>query len=79
MTSAARSKGCELRRTGVAAGMLASLFPQDAARLRYMAAEERLSRVVAGIHYNNDVEVGAELGRRVAELALQRDAMDANQ
>jgi membrane-associated phospholipid phosphatase len=37
------------------------------------AREAGLSRLYGGIHYRFDIDVGASLGRQVAELALQKD------
>jgi hypothetical protein len=56
--------------------VLAHFFPKDAARLRAMAAEASLSRLYAGIHYRFDIEAGAQIARRLAELIIQRDQMN---
>jgi membrane-associated phospholipid phosphatase len=56
--------------------VLAAYFPKDAARLRYMAEEAALSRLYGGIHYRSDSEVGLQVGRRLGELAVQRDRMN---
>jgi hypothetical protein len=59
--------------TGASMAVLASLFPSDAARLNGLADDAALSRVVGGIHYRFDGEVGLALGRRVADWAIQSD------
>jgi len=53
--------------------VLAYFFPRDARQLRYMAEEAGLSRLYAGIHYRSDITVGADVGRRMAALAIKRD------
>jgi membrane-associated phospholipid phosphatase len=53
--------------------VLAHYFPQDAARLRYLAEEAALSRVYTGIHYRFDSEAGMAVGRQLAALAIERD------
>jgi membrane-associated phospholipid phosphatase len=55
--------------------VLGYYFPRDAARLRAMADEAALSRIVSGIHYRSDSEVGLQVGRRLAALAIQRDRL----
>jgi membrane-associated phospholipid phosphatase len=61
-----------------ASEVLAYFFPQDAGRLRYMAAEGVISRLYAGVHFRFDLESGQEIGRRLGQLAAQRDAMNGN-
>jgi membrane-associated phospholipid phosphatase len=62
---------------GTAAGeVLAYFFPQDADRLRYMAAQGTMSRLDAGLHFPYDLDAGAQLGRSLAQLAAQRDALN---
>ena len=53
--------------------VLTRLFPSDAARLNALADDAALSRVVGGIHYRFDGDVGLALGRRVAGWAIQTD------
>jgi membrane-associated phospholipid phosphatase len=57
--------------SAAASEVLASFFPQDAARLRYLAEEASLSRVYAGIHYRFDSEAGLQSGRQLAALATR--------
>jgi membrane-associated phospholipid phosphatase len=54
---------------GAAVGVLEHEFPSDAASLEAMLAEMNLSREWAGLHYWFDTEVGAAIGRHVAEIA----------
>src|SRR6266571_4591047 len=61
-----------------AAEVLVYFFPQDADRLRYMAAQGSMSRLDAGLHFPYDLDAGAQLGRSLAALAAQRDAMNTN-
>lgn len=57
--------------TGAAMAVLASLFPSDAAYLNGLADDAALSRVVGGIHYRFDGDVGLALGRQVAAWAVE--------
>ena len=59
--------------TGASMAVLASLFPSDARQLNGLADDAALSRVVGGIHYRFDGEVGLALGRQVAGWALHSD------
>lgn len=64
---------------GTAAGeVLVYFFPQDADRLRYMAAQGAMSRLDAGLHFPYDLDAGAQMGRSLAALAAQRDALNDN-
>jgi membrane-associated phospholipid phosphatase len=58
---------------GVLGDLLASFFPQEARRLRYMEEEAAVSRLYGGAHFRSDNEAGLAMGRGVAELAIQRD------
>lgn len=61
-----------------AAGMLASLFPQDAGRLAARAEDAGASRLLAGANYRSDVEAGMALGKAVAAEAVARAAADGS-
>jgi membrane-associated phospholipid phosphatase len=61
-----------------AAEVLAYFFPQDADRLRYMAAQGSMSRLDAGLHFPYDLDAGTQMGRSLAQLAAQRDALNNN-
>jgi hypothetical protein len=54
---------------GAAVGVLEHEFPDDSADLEAMLAEMNLSREWAGLHYWFDTQVGAAIGKQVAELA----------
>jgi hypothetical protein len=62
--------------TGASMAVLASVFPSEADRLNGLADEAALSRVVGGIHYRFDGDVGLDLGRRVAAWALDHDVVE---
>ncbi|MEO8451021.1 MAG: vanadium-dependent haloperoxidase [Gemmatimonadota bacterium] len=55
---------------GAAVGVLEHDFPLDLMSLRAMGREMNLSREWAGLHYDFDTEVGTEIGRKVAALAI---------
>ena len=55
-----------------AATALAGIFPRDRDRLLAHGKEAAEARVWAGIHYRFDIDVGQEIGRKVAEKTLQR-------
>jgi membrane-associated phospholipid phosphatase len=61
--------------SAAASEVLASFFPQDAARIRYLAEEAALSRVYAGIHYRFDSEAGLQCGQQLSVLAIRRDRL----
>jgi membrane-associated phospholipid phosphatase len=61
-----------------AAGMLASLFPQDTARLAARAQDAADSRLLAGANYRSDVEAGLALGQAIAARAVARAAADGS-
>ncbi|MBL8701592.1 MAG: vanadium-dependent haloperoxidase [Alphaproteobacteria bacterium] len=55
-----------------AATVLAHAFPRDAERLLALGKEAAEARIWAGIHYRFDIDVGQELGRKVAEKTIAR-------
>jgi membrane-associated phospholipid phosphatase len=57
---------------GAAVGVLAYEFPTEADGLEATLAEMLLSRQWAGLHYSFDTEVGATMGRQVADLSNSR-------
>jgi len=63
---------------GVMTEVLAYFFPQEAGRLRQMAEAAAVSRMYGGVHFRSDNEAGLQLGRRMAELAIQLDRMNGN-
>jgi hypothetical protein len=65
---------------GAASEVLAYLFPEEADAFREKAEQAGQAFVLAGVQYPSDVEAGLELGRQVAELAIERargDGFDA--
>jgi membrane-associated phospholipid phosphatase len=61
-----------------AAGVLASLFPQETARLEARAQEAGTSRLLAGANYRSDVEAGLALGNAIAARAVARAAAEGS-
>jgi hypothetical protein len=59
--------------SSAAAVVLASVFPEDRDRLLKMADDAATSRIYGGIHYRFDATAGLELGRRIAERALEAE------
>ena len=59
--------------SGSAAYLLGALFPQDEQRLSGMAYDAGISRVLGGIHYRFDGDVGLQIARGVTQLALEGD------
>jgi hypothetical protein len=55
------------------ARILGAVFPAEQNRLDALAEEAALSRLYAGIHYRFDNDVGLDLGRQIAALALSLD------
>lgn len=58
--------------SAAAVGVLAGIFPSEAASLRAMVAEAGDARIFAGLHYRFDVIAGQQLGASVAALALEK-------
>jgi hypothetical protein len=63
---------------GAAAAILGYLFPAKADSIRRVAEEVGRSRVLAGVAYPSDVKAGFDLGRRVAELVIERAKTDGS-
>ncbi len=59
--------------SGAAAEMLSAFFPAKADSLDAMVHEAGLARMYAGIHYRFDVDMGQQLGRRVARFIAEVD------
>jgi membrane-associated phospholipid phosphatase len=60
----------------VAAAVLGEVFPQRAAEFAGLAEEAGRTRLLAGVAFPSDVAAGAELGRQVAAVALERGRRD---
>jgi membrane-associated phospholipid phosphatase len=61
---------------GAASEVLAWLFPDRAEFFRKEAEAAGMSRQLAGVHYQSDVDTGLALGRAVAERAIDRGKTD---
>lgn len=64
--------------SSAAVGVLAHLFPQDAAALNAMATEVGESRIWAGIHFRSDVNAGLTLGQAVAQKVIDHVENDGS-
>lgn len=64
--------------SGAASAVLGRFFPRDAAHFKGMAEESSESRIMAGIHYRTDCNVGLTLGRQVADAVWARARFDAH-
>lgn len=64
---------------GATAEVLAYLFPSEAAFFRQKAEDAHLYPFWAGIHFRRDCTVGRDLGRRVAQVVIERAKKDGAQ
>ena len=64
---------------GAAAPVLAYLFPDRADALTAQAEEAARSRELAGVQYPSDTAAGLELGRKVADLVIERASRDGSE
>jgi membrane-associated phospholipid phosphatase len=64
---------------GAAARVLAYLFPDRAQALTAQAEEAARSREMAGVQYPSDTTAGLELGRKVADLVIERARRDGSE
>ena len=62
--------------SGAAATILGYILPDNAAKYEAMAQEAGLSRLVGGIHYRVDCEVGLAVGKNVGNYAILRAQND---
>jgi hypothetical protein len=62
--------------SGAAATILGYIVPDNAAKYNAMAAEAGLSRLVGGIHFRTDCEVGLSVGNKVGNYAVLRAQND---
>ena len=62
-----------------AAGVLAYLFPDHGQALMARALEAARSRELAGVQYPSDTAAGLEIGRKVAELVIERARHDGSE
>ena len=64
---------------GAAARVLAYLFPDRGQALTAQADEAARSRELAGVQYPSDTAAGLELGRKVADLVIERARHDGSE
>lgn len=62
--------------SGTAAAMLSYLFPADSEFFNKQAEAAAESRLLGGVHFRLDNEVGLALGRSVASVAIERARRD---
>jgi hypothetical protein len=62
--------------SGAAAAILSYLVPENEAKYMAMAKEAGMSRLMGGIHYRVDCEVGLQVGLKVGGYAVQRAIAD---
>jgi membrane-associated phospholipid phosphatase len=65
--------------SGTAAAMLSYLFPADAEFFNKQAEAAAESRLLGGVHFRLDNEVGLTLGRAVASVAIERARLDGSE
>jgi hypothetical protein len=58
--------------SGAAGEVLGRLFPRDAGYFHDLADEAGEARIMGGIHYRNDCNVGLTMGRQVGETVWNR-------
>jgi hypothetical protein len=63
--------------SGAAGAALSRLFPRDAVYLNGLADEAGEARIMGGIHFRTDCDVGLTLGRQVADVVWDRAGADA--
>ena len=62
--------------SGAAATLVSYLIPENAAKYHAMPKEAGMSRLMGGIHYRVDCEVGLQVGNNVGNYAVQRAQAD---
>lgn len=65
--------------SGTAAAMLSYLFPADSEFFNRQAEAAAESRLLGGVHFRLDNEVGLTLGRAVASVAIERARQDGSE
>jgi hypothetical protein len=58
--------------SGATGAVLGRLFPRDAGYFNGLADEAGEARIMGGIHFRTDCEVGLQLGRQVADVVWAR-------
>ncbi|MFN8359679.1 MAG: phosphatase PAP2 family protein [Candidatus Kapaibacterium sp.] len=64
--------------SGAASTVLGYIFPSEAGTLSAQAEEAALSRLLAGIHYRFDNEVGLRCGRNIGAWAVKKGQADGS-
>jgi len=64
--------------SGAASAVLGYIFPSEAGNLSAQAEEAALSRLLAGIHYRFDNEVGLRCGRNIGAWAVKKGQADGS-
>jgi membrane-associated phospholipid phosphatase len=62
--------------SGAASAILSFLVPENAGKYQAMAKEAGMSRLMGGIHYRVDCEVGLQVGNKIGDLAVERAQAD---
>jgi hypothetical protein len=62
--------------SGAASTILGYLNPERAAAYTQMAADASKSRLVGGLHYRSDCEIGIKVGNSVGQYAIDRAKLD---
>lgn len=65
--------------SGTAAAVLSYLFPADSEFFNKQAEDAATSRLLGGVHFRIDNEVGLTLGRKVASVAIERARLDGSE
>jgi membrane-associated phospholipid phosphatase len=58
---------------------MAYLFPRDAASFYALAEQASESRIVTGLHFRSDVQVGRDLGWAVGQRVVERARSDGSE
>ena len=62
--------------SGAAATILGYLVPERAAAYTQMANDASKSRLVGGLHYRSDCEIGLKVGNSVGQYAISKAKLD---
>lgn len=62
--------------SGAASTILGYLVPERATAYTQMASDASKSRLVGGIHYKSDCEVGLEVGKKIGQYAIDKAKVD---
>ncbi len=65
--------------SGAGAQVLAHFFPSEKSTLDAQAKEASESRIVSGIHYRFDCEVGLQVGKTIGDKAIEKAKLDGGE